>query len=438
MFIEFKIGNFRSFRDIQKFTMQAAPLRTNDNGLDEGNVFTTSDFRLLKSKAIYGSNASGKSNLVKAFAAFTMMVMNCVSAESITKVIWGESFKLLTDWDNEPIFFQYIFLNEGLIYRYGFQILNEKVTYEWLFEGEKGNEKELLMRNRNEYKIKKENFIGADKFVELASSPGNELFRDNTLFLTAAALNGNIIASKLRNNIKSIMLIDGIADDDARLFGMHTLDKGTEKQKNALKNFMNGGDIGIENLELKEIMENDFEKGFNNESKESINRKALSLFSSHIRYDENGKMIDKIFVPFGKWESEGSSKLFGVGAVILESLDKGRAIIIDEFDARFHPNLTLKIVELYNSRETNPHNAQIIFVTHDTGLLRRAELRRDQICIVNKDKYGISTLSTLIEFKGVRKDASYEREYLNGNYEGVPFLDKIDRVVMQNNEEDGL
>lgn len=438
MFIEFQIGNFRSFRDIQKFTMQAAPLRTNDSGDEEGNVFTTSDLRLLKSKAIYGSNASGKSNFVKAFGAFSMMVMNCVSVEDIPKVIWRESFKLLTDWDNEPVFFQYIFLNEGLVYRYGFQILNEKVTYEWLFEENKGDEKEYLMRNGNEYKISKENFIGADKFVELASSPGNELFRDNTLFLTAAALNGNIIASKLRNEIKSIMLIDGIADDDARLFGMHTLDKGTEKQKNALKNFMKGGDIGIENLELKEIKVSDFEKGFNNESNESINRKALSLFSSHIRYDENGKKIEEIFVPFGKWESEGSSKLFGVAAVVLESLDKGTALIIDEFDARFHPNLTLRIVELYNSKETNPHNAQIIFVTHDTGLLRRAELRRDQICIVNKDKYGISTLSTLIEFKGVRKDASYEREYLNGNYEGVPYLDKIDRVVMQNNEEDGL
>jgi uncharacterized protein len=438
MFIEFQVGNFRSFRDIQKFTMQAAPLRTNDSGDEEGNVFTSSDIRLLKSKAIYGSNASGKSNFVKAFSAFALMVMNCVSVETIPKQIWKDSFKLLTDWNNEPIFFQYIFLNEGLIYRYGFQILNGKVSYEWLFEGEKRSEKEYLMRNGNEYKINKENFIGADKFVELASSPGNELFRDDTLFLTAAALNGNKIASKLRNEIKSIMMIDGIADNDARQFGMHTLVKGTEKQKNALKDFMKAGDTGIENLELKEINVNDFERGFNNESNESDNGKALSLFSSHIRYDENGKMIDKIFAPFGEWESEGTSKLFGIGALILESLKKGRTLVIDEFDARFHPNLSLKIIELYNSKKTNPHNAQIIFVTHDSGLLHRAELRRDQICFVNKDKYGISILVSLIEFKGVRKDASYEKEYLNGNYEGVPYLGKMDSVVMQNNVDYGL
>ena len=77
-------------------------------------------------------------------------------------------------------------------------------------------------------------------------------------------------------------------------------------------------------------------------------------------------------------------------------------------------------------------------MTHDTGLLRRAELRRDQICLVNKDKYGISTINNLIEFKGIRKDASYEKEYLNGNYESVPYLGEIDRVIMENNEVNGL
>ena len=436
MFIEFQVGNFRSFRDIQKFTMQAAPLRANDNGLNEQNVFTQADIRLLKSKAIYGSNASGKSNLIKAFAAFGLMVMNSVSIETIPKNIWEDSFKLSPDWESDSVFFQYIFINDKITYRYGFQISKEKVIHEWLFEVEQQSEKEYLMRNGNEYVIKKENFIGADKFIELTNSTGNELIRDNTLFLTAAALNGNIIASKLRNEIKSVMVVDGINDNEARQFGMHTLISGNKNQRKVLNDFVNAGDTGIDNLEIKEIKENNFEKNFN--SNDNSMRKAFSLFSSHIRYDENRKMVDKISVPFGEWESEGTSKLFAVGAVILESLENGRTLLIDEFDARFHPNLTLKIVDLYNSAKTNPHNAQIIFVTHDTGLLRRAELRRDQICLVNKDKYGISTINNLIEFKGVRKDASYEKEYLNGNYESVPYLGEIDRVIMENNEVNGL
>jgi uncharacterized protein len=435
MFIEFQVGNFRSFRDIQKFTMQAAPLRTNDSGDEEGNVFTSSDFRLLKSKAIYGSNASGKSNLVDAFFSFGFMVTNSVVTENLPKRIWKDSFKLITDWGNEPMFFQYIFLSEGIVYRYGFQILENKIIYEWLFEGEKENEKEYFMRSPKGYNINKDNFKGAGEYIKLANDGKNELFRNDALFLTSAALNGNIIATKLRNLIKEVCLIDEQNDNmEARQFGLQILAQGTDNQKKTLINFLNSADTGIENLELIEIDENNSTTERNDKDKV----KPVSLFSSHFRYDENGSVKDKISVPFGIWESQGTAKLFGVAAVMLDSLTKGVPLIIDEFDAKLHPNLTLKIVELYHSKDTNPHNAQLIFVTHDTGLLRRAGLRRDQICIVNKDKYGISTLSTLIEFKGVRKDASYEKEYLNGNYEGVPYLGEMDSVVMQNNEDYGL
>jgi uncharacterized protein len=435
MFIEFQVGNFRSFRDIQKFTMQAAPLRANDSGDEEGNVFTTSDFRLLKSKAIYGSNASGKSNFVDAFFSFGFMVTNSVVTENLPKRIWKDSFKLITDWDNEPIFFQYIFLCEGIVYRYGFQILENKIIYEWLFEGEKENEKEYFMRSPNGYDINKDNFKGAGEYIKLANDGKNELFRNDALFLTSAALNGNIIAAKLRNLIKEVCLIDKQNDNmEARQFGLQILAEGTDNQKKTLINFLNSADTGIENLELIEIDENNSTTERNDKDKV----KPVSLFSSHFIYDEDGSVKDKISVPFVIWESQGTAKLFGVAAVMLDSLTKGVPLIIDEFDAKLHPNLTLKIVELYHSKDTNPHNAQLIFVTHDTGLLRRAGLRRDQICIVNKDKFGISTLSTLIEFKGVRKDASYEKEYLNGNYEGVPYLGEMVSVVMQNNEDYGL
>jgi uncharacterized protein len=442
MFIEFQVGNYRSFRDIQKFSMQASPLRSNDNGLEEGNVFESSDFRLLKSKAVYGSNASGKSNLITALSYFNRMVDKSVTIEGIPKTIWENSFKLITDWENEPVFFQYIFLNEGLIYRYGFQILNEKIIYEWLFEGQKENEKEFFMRGPSGLNINKENFIVSSEFINQTNNEANELYRYDSLFLTAAALNGNSIAAKLRNHIKEIAIIDGMNDEEAIQFGMRKLLTGTEDEKKAIKSLLNAGDTGIEDLELVDDANYDFDNHpapiIQPHTEKVLIKKAAHLYSSHSRYDENGQLKDKISVSFGHWESEGTKKLFSIGAFVLDSLKKGEILIIDEFDARFHPNLTLKIVELFNSKKTNPHNAQIIFVTHDTGLLRRAELRRDQICLVNKDKYGISTLSTLVEFKGVRKDASYEKEYLNGNYSAVPYLDNMDSVITQNSEGNGL
>ncbi|MEO6233440.1 MAG: ATP-binding protein [Ferruginibacter sp.] len=432
MFIEFQIGNFRSFRDVQRFSLQASPLRPNDSGLEENNVFEDSEFRLLKSKAIYGSNASGKSNLAKAIFAFTLMVSKSVTKEDLPKMIWDDRFKLITEWDNQPVFFQYIFLSEGKIFRYGFQILDAKVSYEWLFGGEKNGEKEYFMRNPDGLQINEKQFKGTELFLDQIKKGNNEIFRPDSLFLTAAALNGNKLATKLRDIIRGIITVDGVNDGDAFLYAIYVLEKGTEEEKSSLNKLLSAADTGIEELEIVEFQAERSKKQLTKKTQKTINDNSKSLkglFSLHSRYDEKGNFYDKISVPFGDWESEGTGKLLSIGALVLEALKNGRTLIVDEFDARFHSNLTLKILELFHDKNSNPKNAQIIFVTHDTGLLRRAKLRRDQICFVNKDYYGLSSIRTLIEYKGVRKDASYEKEYLSGNYSAVPSLDEIDRVI---------
>lgn len=441
MFIEFQVGNFRSFRDIQKFTMQAAPKRANDIGLEEGNVFETDGFRLLKSKAIYGSNASGKSNLAKAISAFTLMVSKSVRFEDIAKRIWEDRFQLLTDWDDQPVFFQYICIVNNLTYRYGFQILEGKIYYEWLFERAGEKEEECFIRTKEAIKIEEKYFGNSrDLYIEQILSGDNEVFSPDALFLTGAAVSGNKFAGLLRNQIGSVISVDGIEDGNAVQAAMHDLDKGTEEEKSTLKQLIRAADTGIEDLELLEASESLIERKFPKELLQLVNdkNKIQTLYASHSRYNENGEKVETISVPFMEWESQGTRKILSIGALVLKSLRSGRTLMIDEFDARFHPNLTLKIVQLFHSKETNPLNAQLIFITHDSGLLRRADLRRDQICFVNKDKYGISSLKTLIEYKGVRKDASYEKEYLNGSYDAVPYLNEMDWVVTNNISENGL
>jgi AAA15 family ATPase/GTPase len=438
MFIEFKVGNFRSFRDEQKFTMQAAPLRANDNGLEEDNVFDFEGYRLLKSKAIFGGNASGKSNLVKAFSAFALMVSKSVSKEGLAQQIWEDRFLLLTDWDSQPIFFQYIFTMKELTYRYGFQILNGKITYEWLFGKDGDNEERYFIRDPEGLKIEEKYFTGSGVYMDQALSGNNELFRPDSLFLTGAALNGNKLAGSLRDIIVSVICVDSLIDGKAKDAAMYDLEHGTDIEKAELINLIRAGDTNVEDLKLLKLPDHINKQFSRSISGASNDDEYQMLFSIHSRYDEKGQFVSKIQVPFGKWESEGTGKLLAIGALVLKSLRNGRTLIIDEFDARFHPNLTLKIVQLFHSERTNPLHAQIIFVTHDSGLLRRADLRRDQICFINKDKYGISSLRTLIEFKGVRKDASYEKEYLNGNYEAIPYLDEMDWVLTQNSEKNEL
>jgi AAA15 family ATPase/GTPase len=406
---------------MQKFTMRASPKRPNDHGLDENNVFEDGGFRLLRTKAIYGSNASGKSNFIKAIGAFNAMVNRSVIDEEITRRIWNDRFQLISDWDDQPMFFQYVFSKNGETFRYGFEILKNCVNCEWLFKGDNKEEKELFFRNKTELKINSDDLHSSlEEFKNVAISGNNELFRRDSLFITSAALAGNRLAGLIRNEIRDTRVINGLYRSNIEVgFAYHVLENGTDQEKEALKQWLQAADTGIEGIELKDIPH-------------AGGKKAKDLFSIHPVYDDNGNRVTQLSVPFDEWESSGSSKLLSLGAVVLDALRYGKTLVVDELEARLHPNLTLKIVSLFNNESTNPKSAQFIFATHDTGLLRRADLRRDQISLVNKDRFGISELSTLIEFKGVRKDSSYEKEYLNGTYSAVPFLDALDRIQMQN------
>lgn len=438
MFIEFNFGNFRSFRDSQKLSLEASSLRSNDGGLQEENVFEKDNLRLLKSKAIFGGNASGKSNLSTAISAFAYMVSRSVANEGIPARIWGDRFQLMDDkWDEQPVFFQYSFLHQNNIFRYGFQILEDKVYFEWLFSGSNDkNQIEYFMRTPDGVKVNKEILPLSDPFVGQAIEGNTELYRTDSLFLTAGALSGNLLFSGIRNEIRRIISADGAYDDNAISAAMQKIMKGNEREKEALKELLIAADTGVEGLEIGELpdhlIDKELLKDLHKNSVEGKKGKAVSLFSIHSRYDPKGNFVNKISVPFGEWESQGTAKIFSLGSLMLDALATGRVMLVDEFDSRLHPNLTLKIVQLFNSEVTNPLNAQLIFVTHDASLLKRAKLRRDQICMVDKNKFGVSSTTNLIEFKGVRKDASYDKEYLQGSYSAVPFLDKMDWVVKEN------
>ena len=444
MFIEFQVKNFRSFRDLQKLTMRAAPLRPNDNGMLEGHVFTSNNFRLLKSKAIYGGNASGKSNISRAFASFVQMVEDSVAFERITHFIWNQRFQLGPQVD-EPVSFQYIFLLNEKIFRYGFEIKDSIVSNEWLYGSSDINQEEKYFTREGGLFIDKILFKGAELYIDQAMSAEGEVFRTDALFLTGAALNNVKLAVEIRNAIKSIFTIDGIDDGGVMNVAMRYLEKATVAERESFKKLLNTIDPGIVDFELRDRIQSNLINEYSSKNSTTsttttttttinplANEKSKELFSIHSVFNNDGEVISRVAAPFALWASQGTSRFFGIAVLLLQSLNKGLPMIFDEFDARFHPNLTLKIVELFHSQSTNPHNAQLIFITHDTGLLRRAELRRDQICLVTKDRHGISRLRTLIEYKGVRKDASYEKEYLQGNYGATPYLDDMDLAIIQN------
>jgi AAA15 family ATPase/GTPase len=434
MLIEnFSFGNFRSFKDIQSLNMNAANIVSENEDIDKNNVIRSDSFdSILKSKAIYGANASGKSNIVKAFYLFRTIIKNSVKEDRILSLV--ENFKLSTYSKNEPTFFQLIFIINEKSYRYGFEITQQKVANEWLFIIEKGEETPLFIReDKKVTTIDKLRFEEGNKLLNvLGEGEENQVYRDNTLFLsTLVALGFGKVSKSILEAIESIILIEGITEEN--IFNRAKESLKNKEIKEYTIEMLKYADVGLKDFSMMKIKPIE-ELGLSNENLDSNlisflkeNEGKEIVTSSRNIYNQNNRIAGTVNFNFENSESEGTKKIFELSPFIYASLKKGGPLIIDEFDARFHPLLTKKIVELFNSAENT--NAQLIFITHDTNLLSNQLLRTDQIDFVEKDKFGASHLYTLVELEGVNSSDSFESDYIRGKYGAIPFLGDFNKLI---------
>jgi len=435
MLIEnFSFGNFRSFKDIQSLNMSAADITSANEDIDKNNVIHSDNFdSLLKSKAIYGANASGKSNIVKAFYLFIGIIKNSVKDDRILSLV--ENFKLSTYSKNEPTFFQLIFTINQKNYRYGFEITQQKVANEWLFIIEKGEETPLFIREEKKITtIDKLRFEEGNKLLNvLGEGEENQVYRNNTLFLsTLVALGFGQLSKLIVKGIESIIIIEGITEEN--IFNRAKESLKDKEIKEYTTEMLKYADVGLQDFSLMKIKSRE---QFSVLSNENINSELLSfieqnagqdlVISSRNVYNQDNGIVGTVNFNFENSESEGTKKIFELSPLIYLSLKKGIPLIIDEFDARFHPLLTKKIVELFNSAENT--TAQLIFITHDTNLLSNQLLRTDQIDFVEKDKFGASHLYTLVELEGITSSDSFESDYIRGKYGAIPFLGDFNKLI---------
>lgn len=430
---EFSFGNFRSFKEINTLNMAAAKIKSKHQELDANNVIAGKNVEhisFLKSKAIYGANASGKSNVVDAFVTFFRIISNSVKDEKILNLV--DPFRLSTETENEPSFFQIIFWDKNVKYRYGFELTDEEVISEWLYGKPRERELCYFIRDGKEIvELDKTNFSEGHKLKTLLSdddTDDNEIFRDNSLFLSTLASFGFAKLSKqLIESMTSAYIISGLGHH-----GMHQYAGDALQDKNKKKymlDFLKNGDMGIQDLDTFEISSDHLPDDADDDIKNDLQKKEKKklLISSRKKFDANHNFVENETFSFRLHESEGTQKLFELSPFIYQALKEEKTIIIDEFDARFHPLLTRKIVELFNSSQNK--GAQLIFTTHDTNLLSSDVLRRDQIEFTEKDKYGASHLYSLVEFKGIRNNASFEKDYIQGKYGAIPFLGNFDKIL---------
>lgn len=426
MIEEFSFGNSLSFKDIQTLNMTAAKIKSNNAILDKQNVIPIEqELSLLKAKAIYGANASGKSNVIKGLGTFIRIVKDSVKEEKSLTLI--DSFQLSTETIGEPTFFQLIFRIDNVKYRYGFEADEKAIKSEWLFSTPNVREQNLFIRENNKIlEISRKHFEEGYKFISLMEDfSDGEIFRDNSLFLSSLSSFGfGKLSKKIIKAITSISIISGLGHHG--MYGVAGDSLNDSVKKKFILDFLKKADIGIQDLDTIDVSNEDLPENIEEEIKKDL-KKGKIIVSSRTLYNKDLKKEGKANFSFGLQESEGTRKMFELSPFIYDSLKEGTTLVIDEFDSRFHPLLTKKIVELYNSNQNK--NAQLIFTTHDTNLLSSELLRRDQIDFVEKDTYGASHLYTLVEIKGVRNNASFEKDYIQGKYGAIPFLGNFSNLL---------
>lgn len=422
MLVQFSVSNYRSIGEEITLSMVGANLVSQDKGVDENNVFSAGDdLRLLKSAVIYGANASGKSNIVRAIRFMSETVLDSSRESQAEDPIKVEPFRFSRELAEQPSSFECIFLLGGVEYRYGFEVTREEVVGEWLFHRPAAREVRLFLREHQSIKSSREFKEG--KGLESRT-------RKNALFLSVVAQFNGPIASAVLAWFSNLNVISGLNDNEYREYTTQTFANGLYREQ--IKELLGALDLGIDDFLVEEssFNEDSIPAELPPELREVFIRYGSApnvVRTVHRRFDpETGREVSQIF-DLDEHESEGTRKMFALAGPLVDTLTHGDVLVIDEFDARIHPLVCRELLKIFNSNKQNPDGAQLIICTHDTNLLSNKLLRRDQIWFAEKDPQSATKLVSLAEYK-VRNDASYESDYIRGKYGAIPFLGDLSRL----------
>lgn len=431
MLIEFSVGNYGPFQDAVTISLIAAKIRSQNKRLDEDNIIRVDqDLSLLRSVAVYGANASGKSKLVAAAAFMRSFVRKSFKDAAFDAGIEVEPFRLSTETEGKPSFFEMVFLVGGQQYRYGFEADPQSVKSEWLYTVPKAREIKLFERTGQEI-FPNPSHAQAKEFRSiralLSKINVDQPLRPNALFLSIAAQNNGPVAQKILTWFGNMRFMSGLSDVGFRHF---TLDmfESPEKRTQIIE-LVHDLDVGIQDIEVqrqeREQALQEAPEAMRDLLEKFTHGDMLKITTRHEKLDAEGKVVGSEMLDLAGHESEGTQKLFFMTGPLIDTLSAGRVLWVDEMEARLHPNMIEAIVALFNSPLTNPKGAQIIFTTHDTNLLNIKKLRRDQIWFIEKDRRAASQLYSLVEFKIRNDDASLEQDYIHGRYGAVPHIGEL-------------
>ena len=427
MLISFHVENFRSIRDQVELSLIAA----NDRALRENVIESKkgSKLSLLRSAVIYGPNASGKSNVLRAIRFMAGFVYSSATGKPNAPI--GVSVhKLDKKYLKKPSRFALMFLSEGVRFSYSFSVNAKQVIEESLSYYPVGQERRLFDRTFNKKTGETDYYFGPS--WEGPKKQLQELTRPNALLLSVGAQFNHEQCKQVYSWFsEKLRSVSWFPTQGSEKFFTCESAHSNEAMKHELLKFWKQADPGIADFSVEKMT---FEKtpslsklpdALRRELIKSMPEDAFD-FDVKTTHSAPGLQADFTFDE----ESHGTQKMFALAGPWLYALAHGCILIVDELDARLHPLLTRWLIDLFHNKKTNKSGAQLIFATHDTNLLDRREqnphFRRDQIWFTEKDERGGTRLYSLWDFeKPPRKDENIRLGYLAGRYDAIPFTESL-------------
>lgn len=429
MLVEFSFSNFRSFKDEAIFSMEP----DSQNG-DSYNIIDTKLKRipqLYRSSGIFGANASGKSNIVKAFDTFSHIVKNS-SKSIIDDEFPSEFYALSKTFQNQPMNFGIKFIIQETLYDYKFSLSRKIVEQESLYcydISETGTNKPNRIFER-EYIDGKSIF---KKSTGILQSWCNEIL-DNRLFLSDLVNNRKCEIKEIKETYnwinQKLTLIN--THKLNQFFSIKQIEKGEGRD---IIELIKKADLGLTDIAVREISIDDMIEKIKNKKKNIFPRiletiigsdenKVIETLSFHKTEDGDIKEFE-----FENMESDGTKNFLSISGPIFDAIKEGKTLIVDEMDDSLHPYLVRYLVDMFNNPEINKNKAQLIFTSHAHYLMDGKYLTRDQIWLTTKDLNNgySSSLYSLSDLKNKlnRKNISFQEAYLDGIYGAVPNVEML-------------
>ena len=422
MLIDFRLTNYRSFSESQTMSMVAAAGKEHEHTHLFASGVSVAP-RLLRSAIVYGPNAAGKTNLVRALQFMQSMVALSATLVQEGQPLNVQPFLFNNDGRNQPTSFEVNFIEDGedgpVRYQYGFTLTTERIHAEWLYAAPRGRNKPIFQRELD-LETGKYSWEWGSSFLG-RKDVWRDKTRSNALFLSTAVLLNNEQLRPVFNWFQNRL---AIIPADALISLEHTLGLcATDSGKAELMSFFRDADISITDvaLEKQSVMRTTFSfDPVTGPSPQSTTDDEITKVHFRHRSRDGENEIELGMDD----ESSGTQKLFALAGPWLDVMHKRRVLVVDELDRSLHPLICRHLIERFNHDQTNPLNAQLIATTHDTSLLDRHLLRRDQVWFVEKDRQEASRLYSLDEFSP-RKEESLERGYLQGRYGALPIVGNL-------------